>query len=252
MSSSSSLAAARRRRAGGVNQPPGRGPIPPTPGRGPPPQQQNNSVTETQSIPPNPLMILQQHHVKINMLDSLVNKLMSEKEFNRENNNVETFNNTNEINQTQFKFDLNEVTNVIMSKIEEQFDFKVFYDNDEKLGSEIENLNRVVLEQQTTLNSLNKLLYLMISNLKLEVNDEKINSETESQEDDNNVELIVGDSDDLKESIEPTFPKTVKIDLDANEKEEFNPIDEDQEDDGSKYEAGTEFTEDGLAIPPVD
>lgn len=119
-------------------------------------------------------------------------------------------------------------------------DLKAFYDNDQRLGSEIENLNRVILDQQATLNSLNKLLYFIISNLNLELKDENLDTE-----------LIVGDNNDSIDSTVPTFPsKSVKIDLSMNIQQEYTSINDNEEE--VDYEPGTEFTEDGLAIPPVD
>ena len=143
MSSSSSLAAARRRRANGqptVTAPPGRGPPPPTPTR----QIQPESV---QNIPPNPLMILQQHHAKISILDQQIQQLLANQEnpppvpsYNPPSGpiNGELNENPNQIHQ---QFDLNEITDLLLSRIEQQLDLKVFYDNDQKLASEIESLN---------------------------------------------------------------------------------------------------------------
>jgi len=260
MSSSSSLAAARRRRANGVNQPTGPS-GPPGSSRGPPPSQstrQPNSVTPTPSIPPNPLMILQQHHAKINMLDEQIKQLLNNQEFpppvssskppsgNEENETLE------ESTSTQQHFDLNEITDLLLSRIEKQLDLKVFYENDQKLASEIEGLNKIILQQQSTLNNLNKLLYFIISNLKLELKEESFDIEEKSIIDQENINFVVGDhvDEDSMTTQQPTFPKSVKIDLEHNETTEFTSFDLD--DDASNYEPGTEFSEDGLVIPPVD
>lgn len=251
MSSSSSLAAARRRRANGVNQPPGP-PGPPGPSRGPPPPQatQQISSSNNSNIPPNPLMILQQHHAKINMLDEQIKQLLNNQELppsgNVENENLE------ESTPTQQRFDLNEITDLLLSRIEQQLDLKVFYDNDQKLASEIEGLNKIILQQQSTLNDLNKLLYFIISNLNLELKGESLETEEKSIIDEGNINLVIGDhvDEDSMTTQTPTFPKSVKIDLENNETTEFTSFELD--DDDSNYEPGTEFTEDGLHIPPVD
>ena len=251
MSSSSSLAAARRRRANGVNQPTGPS-GPPGSSRGPPPPQatQQISSSNNSNIPPNPLMILQQHHAKINMLDEQIKQLLNNQELppsgNVENENLE------ESTPTQQRFDLNEITDLLLSRIEQQLDLKVFYDNDQKLASEIEGLNKIILQQQSTLNDLNKLLYFIISNLNLELKGESLETEEKSIIDEGNINLVIGDhvDEDSMTTQTPTFPKSVKIDLENNETTEFTSFDLD--DDASNYEPGTEFSEDGLAIPPVD
>ena len=260
MSSSSSLAAARRRRANGVNQPTGPS-GPPGSSRGPPPSQstrQPNPGTPTPSIPPNPLMILQQHHAKINMLDEQIKQLLSNQEFsppvpssNPPSENVEN-ENLEESTPTQQRFDLNEITDLLLSRIEQKLDLKVFYDNDQRLASEIEGLNKIILQQQSTLNNLNKLLYFIISNLKLELKEESLDIEDKSIIEQENINFVVGDhvDEDSMTTQTPTFPKSVKIDLEHNETTEFTSFDLD--DDASNYEPGTEFSEDGLPIPPVD
>lgn len=253
MSSSSSLAAARRRRAGGqqtVSAPPGRGP--------PPSQSTRQPNTDTPNIPPNPLMILQQHHAKITMLDEQIKQLLSNQEFpppvpsSKPPSGNEESENSEENTPTQQRFDLNEITDLLLSRIEQQLDLKVFYDNDQKLASEIEGLNKIILQQQSTLNDLNKLLYFIISNLNLELKGESLETEEKSIIDEENINLVIGNhvDEDSMTTQTPTFPKSVKIDLEHNETNEFTSFDVD--DDGSNYEPGTEFTEDGLPIPPVD
>jgi hypothetical protein len=255
MSSSASIAAARRRRAGGqqiVSAPP--------PGRGPPPPQntkQNSQQTLSSNAPPNPFMILQQHHAKIAMLDQQIQSLLTNQEVPTPIPSLDNGSNENVDNNmpVQQKFDLNEVTDLLMSRIEQQLDFKVFYDNDQKLASEIENLNKIIIQQQSTLNHLNKLLYFIISNLKLEYKGDFLEHEDKMSEEEQNINLVIGDhveeySEDSMVTQQPTFPKSVKIDLNNNETSEYTPIEDDEE--GSNYEPGTEFTEDGLPVPPVD
>lgn len=264
MSSSSSLAAARRRRAGGqqsVSGPPVGGP----PGRGPPPSQSTRqSNPDTPNIPPNPLMILQQHHAKINMLDEQIKQLLSNQDVNlpiissnsfSKNTNEENNENLEENTPTQQRFDLNEITDLLLSRIENQLDLKVFYENDQKLASQIDDLNKIIIQQQSTLNNLNKLLYFIISNLKLELKEESLATQENSFLEKENVNLIIDNhldeqSEDSVTTKLPTFPKSVKIDLENNKTTEFAAFEED--DDASNYEPGTKFTEEGLPIPPVD
>lgn len=131
MSSSSSIAAARRRRAGGNAGPtPTNKPIQPQP-----PQQQ---------ALPNPLVLLQQHHMKITSMDKQINELIAT------GSNTETTSNS-----SQSHLDMNEITTNIMNNIEQQLDLKAFYDNDERLMNEIETLKTTVQSQQLLINSLN-------------------------------------------------------------------------------------------------
>jgi hypothetical protein len=156
----------------------------------------------------------------------------------------------------QQRFDLTEVTDLLLSRIEQRIDFRALYENDEKLGGEIDTLHKIILQQQTTLNNLNKLLYFIISSLKLELKDESLEEVEKSIVEEENINLVVGDhrddhsEDSMIPQIQPTFPKSVKIDLNNNETSEYTPMEDDEE--GSNYEPGTEFTEDGLPILPVD
>jgi hypothetical protein len=239
MSSSSSLQAARRRRAGGqqpVSAPPGRGPQPP----------QGNKQVSSSSIPPSPLMILQQHHAKIVMLDQQVQKLISDKEsYHLEEESG------NENIPIEQKFDLNEVTDLLLSRIENKIDLKAFYENDQRLASEIENLNKIIIQQQSTLNHLNNLLYFIIGNLKLDFNE---NQDIKKLDENENIYLEIKDKleNHLEDSMNthPTFPKSVKIDLNNNETTHYTPFEED--DDGSIYNPNMENTESELPVLPVD
>ncbi len=239
MSSSSSLQAARRRRAGGqqpVSAPPGRGPQPP----------QGNKQVSSSSIPLSPLMILQQHHAKIVMLDQQVQKLISDKEsYHLEEESG------NENIPIEQKFDLNEVTDLLLSRIENKIDLKAFYENDQRLASEIENLNKIIIQQQSTLNHLNNLLYFIIGNLKLDFNE---NQDIKKLDENENIYLEIKDKleNHLEDSMNthPTFPKSVKIDLNNNETTHYTPFEED--DDGSIYNPNMENTESELPVLPVD
>ena len=161
--SASSLAAAKRRR-GNIAQP---NQSRPPSGQSRPPSGQNIPPSN-ENIPPNPMEILKQHHMKINLLEQQVEEL-----FNSNNSENITTEQNNELNRDH-KIDLSEITHVISSRIEEQLDFKVFYENDSRLANELEKINTVVLNQQNTINDLNKLLYFIINNLKLDYNPTKM------------------------------------------------------------------------------
>jgi hypothetical protein len=240
MSSSSSLQAARRRRAG---VPGGQPPVSGPPGRVQQSSQSNKQVSSP-SIPPNPLMILQQHHAKIIMLDQQVQKLISDKEsYHLEEES------SNENIPIQQKFDLNEVTDLLLSRIENKIDLKAFYDNDQQLASEIENLNKIIIQQQSTLNHLNKLLYFIIGNLKLDFNQ---NQDIEKLDENENINLEIKDNlenhlEDSMNTQDPTFPRSVKINLNNTETIEYTPFEE--HDDESIYNPNMENTESELPVP---
>lgn len=167
MSSSSSIAAARRRRAGGAPSS-----APPTP----------NQQSQSQSAPPpgnavplNPLAILQQHHIKINLLEKTVNEMKSQHENNNRVNDLlsdrpssnlgvsgSTISNNTDINK---QINVNEFSDMIISRIESQLDLKAFYDNDTRLAGEIESLHKLVQSQQIVLNELNTTIFYMLQRL---------------------------------------------------------------------------------------
>jgi hypothetical protein len=165
MSSSSSIAAARRRRAGG---PPG----PTPPGSNSSRPSQNNPPTSQQeppSGPLNPLMILQQHHIKINTIEKLVTDLASKQEFITRDITTKIDNTTQALTtQTQMpssQLDINELSDLVMSKVEGQMDLKAFYDNDSKLMEELEELKKTVQSQQLVINGMNTTLFTLITRL---------------------------------------------------------------------------------------
>ena len=233
MSSSSSLAAARRRRAGGVQQPT-RGPTQQGPGQQRPTQQGPGQQRPTQQGPgqqrptnpptpptntPSPCVMLQQHNAKIQMMENAIHELAS----NRMSSGVLE----GDSPQKQ-QFDLTELSDLIMSRVESTMDLKAFYENDQKLASELEMLQKTVESQQVTINSLNSTLHYIIQNLGLSMTRAESEPKTELDSDGNEV---VGDN---KDSLE----KSVTINEDENKITEFSQIEEDEE--GSNYKALTE------------
>ena len=120
MSSSSSLAAARRRRAGGAPTN-----VPPSQLKPPTNNTSTKPNTQESPIPPNPLMILQQHHLKISSMEENIKNLMT--------TSLENKSGSDSLNMT-------EITDKVMERIEQQMDLRVFYENDTRLAGEIESL----------------------------------------------------------------------------------------------------------------
>ena len=246
MSSSSSLAAARRRRVGGQSQPPQ--------------QQQQQRQQQQPPNPPNggngipsPFVLLQQHNAKIRVMEETIKEMVS--------NKSNSSNLIGDENQNQ-QLDINTLSDIVMSRIESTMDLKAFYDNDQRLSSEIELLQKTNESQQITLNSLNTTLHYIIQNLKLSgplsFTQTDVNSDINSDINSVNVvgysdetEIITGDGDEniyssmiVDGSTGPDFPdsgKSVIINEVANEIREFTPMDEDEE---------SNCTE--LENPPVD
>jgi hypothetical protein len=214
MSSSSSLAAARRRRAGGV-QPP-RGPAQQVPGQQRP---VNPPTPPANAATPSPFVMLQQHNAKIQMMENAIRELASNK------SSVEPLEGDSPEKQ---QFDLNELTDLIMSRVESTMDLKAFYENDQKLASELEMLQKTVESQQVTINSLNRTLHYIIQNLGLSMTRAESEPKTELNSDGN--EVVSENKDGLE--------KSVTINEDENTVTEFSQIEDD--DDGSNYKALTE------------
>lgn len=164
MSSSSSIAAARRRRAGG---PPGPQPPNSTSNR---PSQNNSSNTQPPpaSAPMNPFMLLQQHHVKINMLEQTLKEMASKQDSVNDTRNTRPMESV-ESSSNNSQLNINELSDLIISKVEGQLDLKALYDNDERLMNEIEELKTIVQSQQMVLNGLNTALYSLITKLDVSV-----------------------------------------------------------------------------------
>ena len=231
MSSSSSLAAARRRRAGGVQQPP-RGPAQQVPGQ----QRPANPPTPPANAPsPSPFVMLQQHNAKIQMMENAIRELAS---------NKSTIGTLEGDSPEKQQFDLTELTDLIMSRVESTMDLKAFYENDQKLASELEMLQKTVESQQVTINSLNSTLHYIIQNLGLSMTRAESEPKTELDSDGNEV------GSENKDCLE----KSVFINEDENTITEFSQIEEDEE--GSNYKALTEEEtnnqDEGLEVGSVD
>ena len=208
MSSSSSIAAARRRRAGGASAPT------PAPGA-----QRNSSQASSQSAQSaqnvvNPLVLIQQHHIKISMLEQMVNEIS----LKQNANNVAS---TNTVTSSAEKssnpnLNVNELSSTLINRIEEQLDLKAFYDNDERLMNEIEELKTVIKSQQMVINGLNNTLYTILGKLNLTPLDE-------TQTIDNTIALpksvIIDEAkNSIKEFIETTLDENDNVNhiYDAN------------------------------------
>lgn len=244
MSSSSSIAAARRRRAGG---PPG--PTPPGSNANRPPQNNTpNRQPEPPAGPVNPLVLLQQHHIKITMMEQVLKDLVSKQELSKndasKNAQVSapaiTANRQMTEQSTPSQLNINELSDLIMSRMEAQLDLKAFYDNDEKLLNEIEELKSVVQSQQMVINSLNSAVFSLISKLNVSVPN-VINSDVDADDNvtsdvDASVDAEVDgvfksevdtNSSNVRETLTPTFPKSVMINETNNTVKEFkNDFDE--------------------------
>ena len=253
MSSSSSIAAARRRRAGG---PPG--PTPPGSNSSRPSQNNTpNRQPEPPAGPINPLVLLQQHHIKITMMEQVLKDLVSKQELSKNdvsknaqvstqvNAPVMAANRQMTEQSLPSQLNINELSDLIMSRMEAQLDFKAFYENDEKLMNEIEELKTVVQSQQMVINSLNSAVFSLITKLNVSV-PTNIMSELDTTSDDAadndatidaanaNADEEVGsvfksevdasqdlNTSNVREGLTPTFPKSVMINETNNTVQEF-------------------------------
>jgi hypothetical protein len=243
MSSSSSIAAARRRRAGG---PPG--PTPPGSNANRPSQNNTpNRQPEPPAGPINPLILLQQHHIKITMMEQVLKDLVSKQEVGKNevvaknaqvNAPAMAANRQMTEQPTPSQLNINELSDLIMSRMEAQLDLKAFYDNDEKLMNEIEELKSVVQSQQMVINSLNSAVFSLISKLNVSVPNvmtDGMNSDVDVDADadvDSEVDGVFKseldmNSSNVRETLTPTFPKSVMINETNNTVKEFkNDFDE--------------------------
>ena len=236
MSSSSSLAAARRRRVGGQSQPQQTQQQT---------QQQQTQQRQTQPpIPPNggngvpsPFVLLQQHNVKIKLMEEMIQELTKNQSTSPNIVGGET--------QNQH-LDINALSDKVMARIESTMDLKAFYDNDQRLSSEIELLQKSNESQQITINSLNSTLHYIIQNLNLSNSLSVVNSDINSLNNDNYINetgrIVYGDNDENKIPAFPDGGKSVIINEVKNEIREFSQMDEDEE--------GSNYTE--LENPAVD
>jgi hypothetical protein len=193
MSSSSSLAGARRRRAGGGSGPTSTGTAST---QGTP---QSGAQQQQGQQPVNPFQLLQQHHFKITNLEKSVNDILTR-------GLTGLVNTTSEVNESgrqvqQGDINIEELSRVIMTNVESQLDLKAFYENDERLMNELEEVKQRLQSQQLVINGLNTTLYSIVDKLNITVNED-----------------IIKDG--------PTFSKSVTVNEENNEVKEFTPIDE--------------------------
>ena len=249
MSSSSSIAAARRRRAGG---PPG--PTPPGSNSSRPSQNNTpNRQPEPPAGPINPLVLLQQHHIKITMMEQVLKDLVSKQELSKNDVsknaqvNAQSMAANHQMTEqpTPSQLNINELSDLIMSRMEAQLDFKAFYENDEKLMNEIEELKVVVQSQQMVINSLNSAVFSLITKLNVSVPtnimSELDSDDADAADNDESVDAANANADDevgsmfkseadasqdlntsnVREGLTPTFPKSVMINETNNTVQEF-------------------------------
>lgn len=203
MSSSSSIAAARRRRAGGAG-----GPTP-----------QGNTV-QPQTPPPsnapiNPFTILQQHHIKINKLEQIIQEIVS-KETGRDITSIPSAKESS--SSTPSDVNINELSDLIMSRVEEQLDLKAFYDNDERLMNEIEGLKGIIQSQQMVINGFNNTLYTILEKLNISTPDTTDTTDTADTTANTSEETISSTNENVTME---AFPKSVVIDEASNTIKEF-------------------------------
>jgi hypothetical protein len=142
---------------------------------------------------------LQQHHFKITNLEKSVNDILTR-------GLTGLVNTTSEVNESerqvqQGDINIEELSRVIMTNVESQLDLKAFYENDERLMNELEEVKQRLQSQQLVINGLNTTLYSIVDKLNITVNED-----------------IIKDG--------PTFSKSVTVNEENNEVKEFTPIDE--------------------------
>lgn len=214
MSSSSSLAGARRRRAGGGSGPTSTG----TANRQGAPQ----TAAQQQQRPQqqaSPFAVLQQHHVKIIDLERKINQILSSeipRSLSGDGNVKMEINESN--NVTNGSINIAEITGLIMENIENQFDFKALYENDERLSNEINELKNMYVQQQHMMNKLNTLFYNLLG--KMDISSKTIETLEQSQVTDE-IENALGERS--------PSPRSVVIDEKNNEIKEFSPMDDNNE-----------------------
>ena len=204
MSSSSSIAAARRRRAAG--------------GAGGPTPASNTVQQQTpppSNVPINPFTILQQHHIKINKLEQIIQEIIS-KETGRDITSSPSATKTSSPS-TPSDVNINELSDLIMSRVEQQLDLKAFYENDERLMNEIEGLKGIIQSQQMVINGFNNTLYTMLDKLNISAPD---TNDTADTTDTTNTDEETNSSTNENVTME-AFPKSVVIDEASNTIKEF-------------------------------
>jgi hypothetical protein len=261
MSSSSSLSAARRRRAGGatgnVNA------------SRPNPQQATQQASQSTGQAVNPFILIQQHDFKIARIENAIKELMFFKQSIedtpvtelKQNKKAQNVTSKQEV-PTPAPIEIDEISKMVMDKIDESYDFQVFFNNLEALSAEVTEYRNMVNSQQVYMNALSLTLLKIVDKLNIDLNEvtnvEK--KEGESSKTQGGVELTISekihnaaDEDTQSEdnNFEPiTFPSKSVIfgeeNTVANNGPSYDP------NDLSEYTKINEDNEDGLAIEPVD
>jgi len=199
MSSSSSLSGARRRRAGGGSGPTSTSTQQQQPRKSAPGGMKSapggmksssppmNVINQGPVPVPSPFQILQQHQLKLDIIEETIRNIVTTKDEKSVNPNE------------QINIDVEKVSNFVLENVEKQLDFKVFYENDEKLMNEIESLKVTLQSQQLLINELNTALYSIIT--KLNISLPNISKKS-----------IDEDEPSINENNQPTFPNIVNID----------------------------------------
>ena len=97
---------------------------------------------------------------------------------------------------------IGEISDLIMSRVEQQLDLKAFYDNDERLMNEIEELKKIIQSQQMVINGFNNTLYKIVDKLNIGPH-------------------VLYETNNNDNTSPPTFPKSVLIDEANNSIKEF-------------------------------
>ena len=144
-------------------------------------------------------------------------------------------------NQTNNQIDIEKITQIVITNIEKQLDFKVFYENDANLMNEIESLKKTLKSQQMVINGLNMALFNLVSKLNVnlpnthvtndvtnDVNNDVNNDVTNDVTNDVNNDVTNDVNNDVNNENEddnkPTFPtQAITIDETRNITLEYNP-----------------------------
>ena len=139
-------------------------------------------------------MLLQQHHAKITSIDQVLQDIVKNKDVL--NNDIISINTkittpvVNGINSSEnmimstanSQINVDEISDLVMSRVEGQLDLKAFYDNDEKLINEIESLKTVVQSKQLVINGLSTTLHSILTKLDLIMNSTEEKAKREAEE----------------------------------------------------------------------
>jgi chemotaxis protein histidine kinase CheA len=138
-------------------------------------------------------MLLQQHHAKITSIDQVLQDIVKNQDVL--NNDILTINtkittpDVNGINSSEnmimstanSQINVDEISDLVMSRVEGQLDLKAFYDNDEKLMNEIETLKTVVQSQQLVINGLSTTLHSILTKLDILMSSTEEKAKVQSQ-----------------------------------------------------------------------